>query len=296
MKHHPQGAISPIIEIHKHDAMLQVVGPPSGQGVPTANRLHVGHGITGTVAAAAAMVRDGSRMSFVRDRIKDHGLRAKMEGNVRPGELQHAVHWGRGDAGPLDGRIIVHESPLVSDPIWPPQSVPRTHRVKKPIGAVRPEEYLLSLHHGRFITAAGKEVSTYYDAVPAVCDADTVNAIAKDMFHLLDGCDAVVAPAYGGIPFAVALAAMGTLPVIIIDVTALDTGAPRQAEDSFIPRAAMIVDDFTSVGSTFRKCIAHLQRLGGGTRALATVGAIKPGIFVDGHKVHAAHHVGQVEA
>lgn len=285
MNHQPRESLAPGALIHARHALLQLAGLPSGLGAPRSDRLHVGYGIVGTIAASAAMIHDGSRMAFVRDRVKDHGLRAKSEGCIEPSEMDASVHWGSADVAATIGHIAVEDGPLAATQAV---SASASGLPAASSGVEVTREDLLSVHHGRFITAAGKEVTSYYDSIPAVCDARRIGAVARDMLDLLDGCDAVVAPAYGGIPFAMALAALGSKPCIVIDVTDIANHTGPVSEGTFVPRAAMMVDDFTSVGSTFAKCIAHLARLGGGTLGLATVGAIRPGIVVEGHEVRSA--------
>jgi len=280
----------PVAQVHVSGAAYQLVSVDAGPGRGD----HLGIGIAGTIAAAAASWATGGKMSFSRPRAKDHGLRALVEGAVSESALPAALTWAAGSApgrfrfnpaAPVlvAGRELSGAAPLVAG------LVRGERRPGEDDGDLRG---YLDEHRGTFVTAAGRAVDRYFDIIPALCDPARLRRLAAVLAPYADGCGCVAAAAFGGIPLAVSIAIEAGLPCYVVDpVIVRSAGVAASVPAGRPPGNALLVDDFTSVGSTFGLCIGLLEAWGCGVRRLATGAALAPGVRVGGHLVHSAVNV-----
>lgn len=227
-------------------------------------------------------------MAFVRPRAKDHGLRAVAEGAVSQREMPAALTWSTDAQGQPDraARVLLAPADLSAAAPLVPERGPAELRPDQEDGDLRG---YLDEHRGTFVTAAGRLVDRYFDIIPALCDSVKLRRLIAALEPCADGCDAVVAAAFGGVPLAVAMSIETGLPCYVIDpVMVRSSGVARSTPAGDPPRNALLVDDFTSVGSTFGLCIELLEAWGGTARRLATGAALAPGIQVQGYRVHSA--------
>lgn len=277
----------PFYQIHDAGPLVQSA---SSSRYPTE---HLGHGIPGAMAAGLAFMTDKTRMSFVRANRKDTGMTAKIEGAVAENDYANACHWGTRDEympqnaslvtleeGPLSPRGTCEISGLqVETPTRPSKG-------KLADDGLSFDDAVLT-HHGDFVTTMGEPVNKFYDTIPGISRVDTVTRIARRFGFEQEGFDAVVAPAFGGIPLAVATAAVFDLPCLIVNLKSEKLNKPLDPA-SFIPKNCLVVDDFISVGSRFLMLEELLKRIGVADATYAAVAGFADSPRIGNHRLRLA--------
>ena len=267
----------PFYQIHEGGSILQVV---------EALRKHVGQGIHGAMAAALAFMADRTRMSFVRAARKDTGMTARIEGAVAESDHASALHWGTSsELVPKGASIVtVQDGPLM------PEGTRALAGIDIPPPPADDEltfDDAILTHYGDYLTTMGEPVNRFYDTIPGISRYETVVPLTRRFGSLDEGFDAVIAPAFGGIPLAVATAAVFDLPCLIVNLKS-DRLEAALNPASFVPRNCLVVDDFISVGSRFFMLEKLFKRIGVGDATYAAVAGCSDSPNVGRHRLRLA--------